>query len=92
MPTIARRKDLGIAKAGSCEIDVACPQAAPWTNEVRSVARIQIAGTNLCSGTLIMDASRDFRAFFLTETGQPIAWIRLKNPHFPTKIQPFLPE
>jgi hypothetical protein len=61
-----RRKDLGIPKAGSCEIDVACPQAAPWTNEVRSVARIQIAGTNLCSGTLIMDASRDFRAFFLT--------------------------
>ena len=61
-----RRKDLSIPKAGSCEIDVACPQAAPWTNEVRSVARIQIAGTTLCSGTLIMDASRDFRAFFLT--------------------------
>ena len=61
-----RRKDLNTPKAGSCEIDVACPQAAPWTNEIRSVARIQIAGTNLCSGTLIMDASRDFRAFFLT--------------------------
>ena len=61
-----QRKDLIIPAAASCEIDVACPQAAPWTNEIRSVARIQIAGTTLCSGTLIMDASRDFRAFFLT--------------------------
>ena len=59
-------KDLTTSKAASCEIDVACPPAAPWTNEVRSVARIQIAGTFLCTGTLIMDAPRDFRAFFLT--------------------------
>jgi hypothetical protein len=59
-------KDVITPNAASCEIDVACPPAAPWTNEVRSVARIQIAGTNLCSGTLIMDAPRDFRAFFLT--------------------------
>ena len=59
-------KGLDTPKAASCEIDVACPPAAPWTNEVRSVARIQIAGTYLCSGTLIMDAPRDFRAFFLT--------------------------
>jgi hypothetical protein len=61
-----QRKDLVTPQAASCEIDVACPQAAPWTNEVRSVARIQIAGTYLCSGTLIMDVPRDFRAFFLT--------------------------
>ena len=62
----ARRQDLVSPLAASCEIDVACPQAAPWTNEIRSVARIQIAGTTLCSGTLVMDAARDFRAFFLT--------------------------
>ncbi len=59
-------KGLITPQAASCEIDVACPPAASWTNEVRSVARIQIGGTNLCSGTLIMDAPRDFRAFFLT--------------------------
>ena len=61
-----QRKDSITPSAASCEIDVACPQAAPWTNEVRSVARIQIRRTTLCSGTLIMDTSRDFRAFFLT--------------------------
>jgi len=60
------RKDLSIPKAESCEIDVVCPQAAPWTNEIRSVARIMIGGTDLCSGTLIMDALGDYRAFFLT--------------------------
>jgi hypothetical protein len=60
------RKDLATPKAESCEIDVVCPQAAPWSNEIRSVARIQIAGTDLCSGTLLMDAPGDYRAFFLT--------------------------
>ncbi|MCX6923640.1 MAG: immunoglobulin domain-containing protein [Verrucomicrobia bacterium] len=61
-----RQKDLSFPKAESCEIDVVCPQGAAWTNEIRSVARIQISGTELCSGTLIMDAAGDFRAFFLT--------------------------
>jgi hypothetical protein len=53
-------------KAETCEIDVVCPVAAPWTNEIRSVGRISIAGIGFCSGTLIMDAPGDFRAFFLT--------------------------
>ena len=61
-----RGKNLITSKAASCEIDVACPQAAAWTNEIRSVARISIAGTSLCSGSLIMDGPRDFRPFFLT--------------------------
>lgn len=61
-----RTKDLTNTKAENCEIDVVCPVAAPWTNEIRSVARISIGGTALCSGTLIMDAPADFRAFFLT--------------------------
>ena len=61
-----RGKTLLTPKAASCEIDVACLQAAAWTNEIRSVARISIAGTTLCSGSLIMDVPRDFRPFFLT--------------------------
>jgi hypothetical protein len=55
-----------IPKAGSCEIDVTCPQAAPWSNEVRSVCRISIGGASLCTATLIMDAPADFRPFLLT--------------------------
>jgi lysyl endopeptidase len=60
------REDLPTPKAESCEIDVVCPQGAPWSNEIRSVARIQISGIYFCSGTLVMDAPRDFRPFFLT--------------------------
>jgi hypothetical protein len=61
-----RSKDLTNTKAESCEIDVVCPVAAPWTNEIRSVGMISIGGIGFCSGTLIMDAPADFRAFFLT--------------------------
>src|SRR5206468_1049057 len=63
---LGSKQSLGGTKAASCEIDVVCPEAAAWSNEVRSVGLIQIAGTFLCSGTLLMDAPRDFRAFFLT--------------------------
>jgi hypothetical protein len=61
-----RSKELINTKAETCEIDVVCPVAAPWTNEIRSVARISIGGVDLCSGTLIMDAPGDLRPFFLT--------------------------
>ena len=61
-----RQKAFSIPKAESCEMDVVCPVAAPWANEIQSVGRISIGGTALCSGTLLMDAPGDFRAFFLT--------------------------
>lgn len=59
------RADLS-KQSGACNIDVICPEGDPWRNEVRSVARYSIAGTGLCTGTLIMDASSSFRPFFLT--------------------------
>jgi len=61
-----RQKDLSIAKAGSCNIDVICPSADPWRNEIRSVARYTISGSSLCTGTLINNVSNDFRPYFLT--------------------------
>ncbi len=61
-----RRKDLFQPAAGACEIDVACPQAAGWSNEIRSVARYSISGSSLCTGTLIADAPADLRNYFLT--------------------------
>jgi hypothetical protein len=61
-----RRKELTNLKSESCEVDVACPSARPWTNEVRSVARYSISGTDLCSGSLIANTSGDNRNYFLT--------------------------
>ena len=61
-----RKDGTGLPKAESCEIDVVCPQAVLWTNEIRSVARISIGGTSLCSATMIMDAAGDFKNYLLT--------------------------
>lgn len=57
---------LAVAKAGTCNIDVVCPQGAPWTNEIRSVARYTVGGGTLCSGTLLNNTAGDERNFFLT--------------------------
>jgi hypothetical protein len=51
---------------GDCNIDVVCPQAAAWTNEIRSVGVYTINGAWTCSGTLIADVAADFRNYFLT--------------------------
>ena len=61
-----RQKSLSLPKAEACEVDVACPIAAAWTNEIRSVARYSISGMYLCSGTLVADTAGDFRSYFLT--------------------------
>jgi hypothetical protein len=61
-----RRKDLSQPKAGTCNIDVICPQADSWRDEIRSVARYTISGNTLCSGTLLNNTAGDLRSFFLT--------------------------
>jgi hypothetical protein len=56
----------GRQSEGACNIDVVCPQAAGWSNEIRSVAVYTINGEFACSGTLISDVTADFRNYFLT--------------------------
>lgn len=53
-------------ESGSCNIDVACTQAAPWANEARSVARITIDGTLLCTGELLNNTNQDNDPLFIT--------------------------
>lgn len=50
----------------NCNIDVVCPIAGPWSNEIRSVAVYTLNGAWTCSGTLIADVAGDFRSYFLT--------------------------
>ena len=64
-----RKTGADIPKAGSCEIDVVCPEGAAWTNEIRSVARITIttpSGSFFCTGTLMANTAGDFRNYLLT--------------------------
>ena len=51
---------------GSCNIDVACSQADPYRDQVRSVARITTNGAVLCSGSLLNNTGRDLKPYFLT--------------------------
>lgn len=60
------RQQLGRAAVAGCEIDVACPQAAAWSNEVRSVALYSVGGSALCTGTLLANVAGDLRNYFLT--------------------------
>ena len=52
--------------SGSCEIDVACAQAAPWSSEVHSVARITVGGTLLCTGQLLNNTGHNNDPLFIT--------------------------
>ncbi len=60
------RADSDALKSGACNIDVVCPEGDPWRNEIRSAARISIAGTTLCSGTLLNNTAEDLKPYFLT--------------------------
>ena len=53
-------------KQGSCNIDVACPEVAPYADQARAVARYTISGTVLCTGQLVNNTALDFRPLFLT--------------------------
>ena len=59
-------KDQVQAKSGSCNVDVACPAADAWRDEVRSVLRYTINGLFLCSGTLLNNTAHDNTPFVLT--------------------------
>ena len=61
-----RKDGGGIPKSGACNIDVICPQAVGWENEIRSVGVYSLEGSFACTGTLIGNAQNNFRNFFLT--------------------------
>jgi len=52
--------------SGSCNIDVVCPQGAPWVAEIPAIAAISTGGSLFCSGSMINNTAQDGRNFFLT--------------------------
>ncbi|MEM7353685.1 MAG: trypsin-like peptidase domain-containing protein, partial [Acidobacteriota bacterium] len=53
-------------KSGECHRHVACDESELWSEQVRSVALVSIAGVRFCSGFLVNNTARDGRPFFLT--------------------------
>ncbi len=54
-----------VVKAGGCNVDVACPQADPYRNEVRAVLHYSVGG-GLCTGSLINNTGSDRSPLFIT--------------------------
>ncbi|HJT72841.1 MAG TPA: PPC domain-containing protein, partial [Chitinophaga sp.] len=62
-----QQKDFG--DAGSCNVNVNCPEGANWQNQKRAVARILLrlgSSAYLCSGALVNNARSDCKPYFLT--------------------------
>jgi len=52
-------------QTSACEIDVACPQGAPWQNQIRATLQVQVGG-GLCSGSLLNNTRNDGDQLFMT--------------------------
>lgn len=55
-----------LKNAGACNIDVACSQADPFSEQVRSTVLLSIDGSGLCTGNLINNTAQDQTPFVLT--------------------------
>jgi hypothetical protein len=51
---------------GSCEIDVICPDANGWRNEIPAVGVYTVNGTWTCTGSMINNTAGNQTPFFLT--------------------------
>ena len=58
--------DTSSNKQLSCNIDVICSEADAYRDVIRSVARILIGGSGLCSGALLNNTAEDGKPYFLT--------------------------
>jgi lysyl endopeptidase len=57
------------AKSGTCNLDVACDEADPWRQQVRSVGRYTFeddGDTFTCTGALVNNTAQDRTPYFLT--------------------------
>ena len=55
--------------SGSCQVNVACSEAANWASQIRGVARILVVADNAqgyCSGSLVNNTQQNCMPYFLT--------------------------
>lgn len=52
--------------SGSCNIDVVCPAADNWRDEVRSVTLLTVGNAIACTGTLVNNTAQNDRPLILT--------------------------
>ncbi|MHB8080192.1 MAG: FlgD immunoglobulin-like domain containing protein [Candidatus Krumholzibacteriia bacterium] len=57
---------LAVAKSGTCNIDVVCPEGDPWRDEIQSVAVISTGGSLFCTGFMVNNTAQDAKPYFMT--------------------------
>jgi hypothetical protein len=53
-------------KAGSCEIDVICPSADGWRNEIPAIGVISTGGSAFCTGFMVNNTAQNQTPYFMT--------------------------
>jgi hypothetical protein len=75
---VMARSDLANTPSASCEINVACPAGANWSNEIRSAAvftaQDSVIGEFICSGDLVNNQRGDGTPYFLTAHHCRVGW------------------
>lgn len=69
----------GFGSSGSCNMNVACPDGAPWADEIRSAIMLVVGG-GLCSGAVINNTANDGTPYVLTANHcyvgtNPATWV-----------------
>ena len=59
-------KDGNFGRSGSCEVDINCTTDEAFLTSARSVCRLLIRGSLLCTGALINNTGAAYRAYLLT--------------------------
>ncbi len=59
-------KDRYYGRSESCEVDLNCSTNPDYLKAARSVVRLLVTGTDLCSGVLVNNTGRDYKAYVLT--------------------------
>ncbi len=55
-----------LARSGSCNVDVACPEGNGYRDIIRSVGAYTRSGTDICSGSAMNNTAGDGTPYFLT--------------------------
>ncbi len=55
-----------LARSGSCNVDVVCPEGNGYRDIIRSVGAYTRSGTDICSGSAMNNTSMDGTPYFLT--------------------------
>ncbi len=59
-------KSDGADKAGSCNVDVICPEGDDWRDEIPSVGVISTGGYLFCTGFMVNNTAQDETPYFMT--------------------------